>query len=186
MKKTIKKWLKKVRVKIAAIRIESVRHNGREAYVKEGFGLKPIHHFPPYTFFSLYLNGSEAEAFKLYKEWYLDQFNKYRFTEKSVGGMKNGTLFRLIKNEHLNHQIELMDNLENMDQKIFEKSVETRVEQRFALLESIRIFGYQDAGDAIFGEVQNDDSIVLKGGHHRCSILMALGYREVIVGLMRW
>jgi hypothetical protein len=83
---------------------------------------------------------------------------------KNQGGMKNGSLDRLLEVGKLSD-----DN--------FFKTVNTRVMQRFQLLESIRTSGYKPNHDSPVKVIKgNKDQYKLFSGHHRVAILAVLEY----------
>ena len=168
-----------VRIFIQDICFDVIRHDDKHCYVIEGFGGQPVEKWPIYRFYDQYLRGNRDMAAKEYETWYLDQFTKYSQIPKSSGGMKKGSLYKLIETLHHSRSIMFDGNLKSADQKIIEEAIRERVGYRFMLMESIMKEGYHpNRRDRIIG-VKKNGSVFLKGGHHRTAILKTLGYPKV-------
>jgi hypothetical protein len=151
-----------------------VLHNDRPVYVAEGYGGRPIDHFPPHAFFQLFAAGKREEAAAAFSAWYREQFRRYADVEKRVGGMQNGTLHRLLLEVCREAGLGSADP-RAPDPRLFEEAIARRVKQRFELLESIRDDGYRaERGKPVLGIWRGDD-VVLLGGHHRAAALSVLG-----------
>jgi hypothetical protein len=148
--------------------------------VEEGYGGQPIQQFPPYKFFIQYLEGHPDSAKQDYFNWYREQFKKYFNLPKQLGGMYNGSLYKLIEQEHKGIGITLNLDLSNMKVDILEATILKRVAQRFALLEKIRTKGFLITTDIIYVS-ERDGFFYLKGGHHRCAVLTSLGHSSLPV-----
>lgn len=164
--------------------IEIIRCDDLMVYVEEGYGGKHISFFPPYHFFKKYLEGDKDEAFQSYVRWYEDQVKKYYNTPKSLGGMKFGSLYKLIEKRHQNNNIVLDAGFTNLDDKILKNSIEERVLQRFTLLETIQQEGFKETDDNLYG-IEKNNYIYLRGGHHRCAITFLLGYKTLPIKVLR-
>lgn len=173
------KNLSKVRLFIQDICFDVIRHDDKHCYVIEGFGGQPVVKWPIYRFYDQYLRGNRDLAAMEYEAWYMDQITKYCHISKSSGGMKKGSLYKLIETLHHKKSIIFDGILTNANQNIIEEAIRERVGYRFMLLESIMKEGYQpNSCDRIIG-VKKNGSVFLKGGHHRTAILKALGYSKV-------
>ena len=96
-------------ISLQEIPIDKVRNEIREVSVKEGWGGKTIEHFPPSSFFRMYLDGNQAEAKQGMEDWYFDRFinKKFYLCAKRKGGMAGGSLFIRIAREHEKEGIDL-------------------------------------------------------------------------------
>lgn len=157
-----------------------LHHDDREIYVREGFGGRPIVKWPVFTFYSEYLEGRSDEARDHYGRWYEQQFLRYATVSKKLGGMEGGSLHALVKARHQEANEVIDFDRGRFSRSILERAIADRVDQRLALLESIRSRGYclQQPGDAI-AATRRGRHLVLRGGHHRVAALAALGYRSV-------
>ena len=168
-----------LRIFIQDIYYYAIRHDDKHCYVIEGFGGQPVEKWPIYRFYDQYFRGNRDAAAMEYETWYLDQFTKYSQISKSSGGMKKGSLYKLIETLHHSRSIMFDGNLKSADQKIIEEAIRERVGYRFMLMESIMKEGYHpNRRDRIIG-VKKNGSVFLKGGHHRTAILKTLGYPKV-------
>lgn len=158
--------------------VDKIKAIDYKYYVKEGYGGKHIKYFPPCHFFILFLDGKEKKSIDRFCKWYDYMFLKYFNVSKKVGGMKNGSLYKLIKKNHKKNNIKLKEDLSNIDKIIYNKSIKERVMQRFDLLKSIRDNGYNPGNNFIEG-IFKDKLIYLIEGHHRCASLYALGDKKI-------
>lgn len=156
---------------LKSVPFSQIRHNDVKCYLDEGFGGKPIEAWPPYSFFRGYIDGDTKKAHEDFYHWYREQLGKYHNIEKSDGGMYKGSLYRLIESE-------TQKPFDQVDEEAVSKAIHKRVEQRFALLDSIRTNGYKEGGETIKG-VRRGGFVYLLGGHHRAAILRALGFKEL-------
>jgi hypothetical protein len=183
----IKKIIKKVLLKLSKtedISIENIKSIDLSTYVNEGYGGKHISYFPPSKFFKLFLDGEKEKAINDFINWYDCQFKKYFNVPKNKGGMKNGSLYRLIEERHKDNNIYLKEDLSNLKEDIYKEAVRERVKQRIDLFEDIKDKGYKQNDDIIYG-VKRNGYIYLKGGHHRCAACCVLGYKTVPVKLKK-
>lgn len=155
---------------ICNVPINKIIHANKPAYVFEERAGKSIYHWPVYQFFKLYHSGEIDDAKSFFLKWYIDQYSKYAEIDKSKGGMKGGSLDRLVKK--LPSQI--------VKENFLEKVILERVQQRFELFESIRSTGYIPNNDFPVKTIRtHNDKFKLLSGHHRTAILAALGYNSV-------
>lgn len=180
--KTIKRILKRLSIRPKSVNINKIRAIDLKCYTDEGYGGRHISFFPPYTFFKVYLHESESKGILMFVDWYRKMFNRYYNVPKTLGGMRHGSLYKLVEKNHLKKNIILNSDLSNLSDVVYEQSLQERVAQRFELLESIRCKGFIKTGDAISG-ISKNGFVYLKSGHHRCATLHLLGYREVSVEL---
>jgi hypothetical protein len=152
---------------VSSLPIHNILHDDKTAYTLEGHGGKQVCHWPVYRFFKLYDSGKQDDATSSFFNWYIDQYNRYSKIDKSKGGMKDGSLDRLVKKT----------SVAGENGNSFENAVLKRIKQRFELLEAIRISGYiPDYTFPIIVIKINNDKFKLVSGHHRTAILAALGY----------
>jgi hypothetical protein len=151
-----------------------LRHDDKPVHKAEGYGGQPIDAFPPCRFFRLREAGSADQARDQYHAWYREQFDRYRFMEKAVGGMKNGSLYRLVAKLHEGEGEPLSAERPTFRDDLIDRAIELRVRQRFELLDSIKQQGYQSAGpDRVIG-ISRGGRVYLSGGHHRAAALLAI------------
>lgn len=149
-----------------------VRHNDLPCYVAEGFGGKSIEEWPIYSFFIEYLNGDTEGARRKYESWYRDQLSKYATVSKKEGGMYLGSLYRLIEERS-------QKPFADTDEQCRGEVIRERVEQRFALLDTIQTEGYHVERAERIDAVRVGGLVYLRGGHHRAAALKALKYNEL-------
>jgi hypothetical protein len=155
--------------------LERIRHDDRPIYVAEGYGGRSIDHFPPFRFYSALHAGRRCEAIDGFAAWYVRQFRTYGAVEKKQGGMRNGTLHRLLLSlgggSDAGHAAAEAD-----DEDLLRRAARLRAEQRMSLFESIRDLGYWvERTPPIIGAVRGRD-VYLTGGHHRAAALRVLGW----------
>jgi len=164
--------------------IEQLRHDDKQAHVAEGYGGRPIELFPPFQFFALHESGRADEARAQFHAWYRRQFDKYSGVGKDAGGMRNGSLYRLVVAEHARLGIELAPGQPAFRTDIVDEAIRARVEQRFEFLRSIKERGYdRSRTDPVIGIARGADTVHLTGGHHRAAALKALG-QPVLPGVV--
>jgi hypothetical protein len=155
-----------------------LRTSDQEAYVKEGWGGKGIKEWPVYSFYRAYLNGEREIAYAAFSDWYLDQLRKYHATPKEKGGMLRGSLYTLIVQKYAEKGINHSDDI-FLDPSVVMLAIKERVDQRFALLESVTRKGHViDFDDAIVG-IKKKGHIYIVNGHHRWAILELLSYHSI-------
>ena len=148
--------------------IASVRHDPGPPYNLEGYGGLPVDEWPIYRFFHRYVQGRPEQAVQDFADWYEVQYGRYGDIPKSRGGLKGGSLDRLI--------------LRNASEGISaQESFVIRAQQRFELLMSIRDNGYRPVMKSpVIGlrRVGGRELFILNG-HHRVAALAALGMQQV-------
>lgn len=162
--------------------MSSIRHSDRSCYVQEGHGGREIEVWPIYRFFHQYVNGDTEQARVDFADWYLDQFMKYRHVPKRVGGMRGGSLARVVEAEG-NEASAIAgfpeagaDDGGDVANARLRKAIALRVEQRFELVESIRQNGYTPNLSDPVPAIKQNQCLYLEGGHHRAAVLKALGW----------
>jgi hypothetical protein len=185
-RRVIRNW---VRSKILDTRLArdvsfaDLRHDDRPVHRAEGYGGQSIEAFPPYTFYLLHETGSAEKAEERYRAWYREQFDKYLFMEKPVGGMKNGSLYRLVVALHQRQQVPLSGPRPAFREDLVEQAIRLRVNERFGLLHSIKQKGYRRSpADPVVGVVRADH-VYLSSGHHRAAALRAIR-KSVVPGVL--
>lgn len=158
--------------------LDEVRHNERPVYVAEGYGGQPIECFPPFRFYRLFHDGRADEARAGFAAWYVEQFRKYASVPKSLGGMQNGTLHRLLRSL-AGDEGGAAPAPGAVGEDLLRRAAALRVEQRLALFEGIRDLGYQLGRTTPVLAVRRNGHVYLTGGHHRAAALAVLGQREL-------
>lgn len=154
--------------------IENVMFSNQKCYVMEGFGGMPLHLSPIFSFYEEYINGNEQKAFERFSKWYSSLISKYFTVSKKQGGMYQGSLYKLIQQNHENNNIQF-NEIDDGNPNLINISIEQQVRERFALAESIIRDGYDlNSSDPIVALKRGSDFILLNG-HHRASILAVLG-----------
>lgn len=181
-RRVIRTW---VRSKILDTRLArdvsfaALRHDDKPVHRAEGYGGQPIEEFPPFRFYELREAGRLEEAYERYHAWYREQFDRYRYMEKPVGGMKHGSLYRLVVALHERQQVPLSGPRPTFREDIVDRAIHQRVEERFQLLSSIKLRGYERTpGDPVVGITRNGH-VYLSSGHHRAAALRAIEKRAV-------
>ena len=161
------------------IPISRIVHNDLELYIKSGYGGKRIKDWPFYNFIELWINGKHDKSKKLWVSWLVDEFSKYCLNLKSKGGMFQGSV----------HKYALISITENKN-KFWSKPSELRkvnivngakilVDRRVEMIQSIVNKGYKASVKDPIIAVRKGNTFVLKGGHHRASIMHILGYNKL-------
>ena len=157
--------------------LDLIRHNNLSVHNREGYGGQPITAWPIYGFVKAYADGLEEAAGREFAAWYKDQLSKYQDVPGPLGGMHEGSLYRLIDATHHASGLELCGSLQNAREEIVTRCIEQRVEQRLSLVDEIRRDGYVLQQASRVMAVKSRGRVYLKGGHHRAAILKALGYQ---------
>jgi hypothetical protein len=129
------------------------------------------------------VNGDTEQARLDFEDWYLDQFLKYRHVPKRLGGMRGGSLARVVAAgvdaapaAGGGSREAGADDSHDVANARLRNAIALRVEQRFELLESIRQYGYTpNMADPILA-IKRSRCLYLEGGHHRAAVLKALGW----------
>jgi hypothetical protein len=155
---------------------EQLRHDDRAAYVKEGYGGRPIECFPPFGFYRLFAAGRSEEAVDSFRSWYREQFRKYARVPKRLGGMQDGSLYRLVASECVAEGVPFRADEPALSDSPLERAIELRVSQRLELFASIRDRGFLSSASTPILGIRRPGEIRLTGGHHRAAALRVLGY----------
>ncbi len=174
LEKVIQSYLREI--PISAIRLEK-----RKVFVEEGWGGQTIESFPPCRFFKMFIEGQKEKAISGMEQWYYTRLIKEKLyaVPKAEGGMQGGSLYRLIAKLHSAEGIELKKDLSNANEEIIRQAIRRRVQDRFALLDSVRVNGYRCRGDYV--RVKKEGNFyTLTQGHHRVAGLVACGHSSVM------
>jgi hypothetical protein len=151
-----------------------LRHDDKPVHRTEGYGGQPIEAFPPFRFYRLHETGQPHEAYEQYRAWYREQFDRYMHTEKAIGGMRNGSLYRLVVALHQRGLVPLSGERPAFRRDLVDRAIRQRVDDRFQLLDSIKQRGYvRSPSDPVVG-VARADRVYLSSGHHRAAVLRAI------------
>jgi len=164
------------------IYIKDIRTELKIASLKQEWGAKSISHLPIYPYLKLYIDGKKIEAETLIKKYYLYNLidNGAIYKDKKDGGKKNGSAYMLIKEKHLEQGIILNYNLSNLNLKIVEEAIVERIKKRFAMIDSLKKYGYSPSCKLIH-VIKKDNLFFIKDGHHRVAVLEILGYKTIPV-----
>lgn len=151
---------------------------------KEGWGGKKITELPMYKFFDTYINVNKEKAFKDMYDYYFEETitSGKIFITKKNGGLKGGTLYHKIHNEHKKRGIILDKNLTNLNIDIVEYIIKLRVKCRLNMIESIKLNGYNPSYDFV-QVVKKDNYFYITAGHHRTATMHLLGYKKIYVSI---
>lgn len=166
-------------IRLKKVPLDRVRCQVRPFSEKLGFSGNPVDHFPPYRFFKQYLsNPTTAE--RDYSDWLyscLFEMEAWK-VEKKDGGWKNGSLVRQVYQCHSEAGIDLTD-FTTARRDLVEQAISLRVAHYFSVLESIRDRGFdRSLRPPIMARYDNGLYYLIEG-HHRTSMLYALGYENV-------
>jgi hypothetical protein len=154
---------------------DEVRHDDRAVHVKEGYGGRPIEYFPPFAFYQLFADGRSEEAIASFRSWYREQFRKYARAPKRLGGMLNGSLYRLVASQCVAEGVPFP--VDDPAPSIpLERAIALRVSQRIELFVSIRDRGFLSAASTPILGIRRTRRVYLTGGHHRAAALRVLGH----------
>lgn len=129
----------------------------------------------------MFNDGSEEKAVAKMEEWYYERFVQRQLCDvaKIDGGMRDGSLYKLIATLHRANGIDLKEDLSNANESLIREAITTRVEERFELLKSIRLYGYSCAWDYISTKKEGNHYVI--DGHHRVAALEVCGHHSVMV-----
>lgn len=153
-----------------------VRHDDRPVFVAEGYGGRPIEEFPPCGFYGLALAGREEEARAAWRAWYREQFRKHGREPKRDGGMRGGTLYRLVAALCAEDGVPFDGDVDAVPEPTLARAIERRVGERLDLLASIRTHGYLLSRSTPVLALRRSGAVYLTGGQHRAAALRALGH----------
>ena len=152
-----------------------LRFSYQSSYIREGWGGKDITLWPVYAFYKDYVNGERKIAHTAHCNWYLDQLKKYHGTSKEEGGMHWGSVYRSIVKKYTEKKIDYGNDI-FFDPAVVALAIRERVDDRFALLESIRQNGYDPKVATPIEGIKRKGYIYVMNGHHRWAIFKLLGY----------
>jgi hypothetical protein len=154
--------------------IGDLRHDDRPVFVAEGYGGRPIEHFPPYRFYGLVAEGRREEAAHRFAAWYTEQFHKYAQVPKKLGGMRGGTLYRLVAAVCEEAGVPFEGDASRAEHPLAE-AIARRVDQRIALFADLAANGWvRERTTPILG-IRRGALVFLTGGQHRLAALAVLG-----------
>jgi hypothetical protein len=161
------------------IPINNIIHNDLEFYVKSGYGGKHIKDWPFYCFIKMWVRGEYEQSQDLWVNWLVHEFSKYRLNIKSKGGMFQGSVhqnaLKCIQDNKHKYWLD-PSGISKINTK---KGAKLLVDKRIEMIQSVMNKGYQvNLADPIFA-VRRGGLYVLKGGHHRASIMHILGYDKL-------
>ncbi|MDH3690926.1 MAG: hypothetical protein OEU36_15880 [Gammaproteobacteria bacterium] len=154
----------------------------RANYAKLGYSGKSIEHFPPYRYFSIYLNDKQR-GIDAFAKWYWHRFFVSGEWElpTTAGGMKGGTLHALVIRKHKAAGMRFGANKLRFDPHLVEEAIEQRVMHYFGVLESIKQKGYLYRKGLVRCVRSEHKDIEIREGHHRVAAARALGIEELVV-----
>jgi hypothetical protein len=160
--------------------LENLYFNDKPVYVAEGFGGRPLENWPVVDFFRQYAAGNNDAARQDFIAWYLDQFQRQGHLPKNAGGMHQGTLYRIVKQQHeaVGRPFSVGEGI--MSLSIVEKATAIRVDQRLNFIEGIMNSGFcPELSDHPVAGIRRGAKIVLQEGHHRAAAFIALGRKNI-------
>ena len=161
------------------IPIKKIIHNDLEFYIKSGYGGRHVEDWPFYNFIKMWVKEDSKQAKDLWVNWLVHEFSKYCLNTKSKGGMFQGSVHQYaLQYIHDNKQKYWRDPSEISTPNI-KKGANLLVDKRIEMIQSVIKNGYQiNYSDPIFA-IRKGGLYVLKGGHHRATILHVLGYDKL-------
>lgn len=168
--------------RLRTVPISALKCEQRKVAIAEGWGGLTIDRFPPCGFFKMFNEGFEEKAVREMEEWYYERLVERRLCDvaKINGGMRDGSLYRILATLHHAKGIELKANLNNANESLIREAIATRVKERFELLNSICLHGYSCAWDYISTRKEGSYYILING-HHRVAALAVCGHDSVMV-----
>jgi hypothetical protein len=167
---------------LRAVPLSALKCEQRKVAIEEGWGGQAIDCFPPCGFYKMFNDGSEEKAVVEMEKWYYERLVEKRLCDvaKTDGGMRDGSLYKLIAALHRADGIDLKEDLSNANESFIFEAITMRVEERFELLKSIRLYGYSCVWDYISTR-KEENQYILIDGHHRVAALYVCGYHSVMV-----
>jgi hypothetical protein len=171
--------VEKALLKPRSVFLFDIVHNERSAYIRAGYGARPISEWPFYKFILLYIRGFEEQSVKEWTDWLVGQFHEFKTTPKSEGGMFRGSVHRFASQRSCIDTLKVLESPALLTEEDVIYGVQVLIRQRLDVIDSIRVNGYcPGKSDKIFA-VKKGDKIVFQGGHHRAAALYALNYKRV-------
>lgn len=165
------------------VAIGDLRHDDRPAYIEDGFGGRPLGHWPVFRFFQLYKSLDESEAEEAFVAWYADQFMRHGQRPKSEGGMRDGSLYRMVVDEHVRRGQPVDLSAGVFDSDTLQHAIRCRVRQRLSFFESVIRDGFVISKEDPIRGVRENGAITIRSGHHRVAALLAIG-EEFVPAMM--
>ena len=161
------------------LRIDDIIHNDLECYLQSGYGGEKIIKWPFYFFIEKWINGNPEKARNLWVNWLVNEFNKYCLEVKSKGGMYQGSVHRYAVNFVHENKNESWLNPSLLNEIFIKQGAETLVDRRIEMIRSIINKGYQNNLNDPIIAVRVKNIYMLKGGHHRATVMHILGYEKL-------
>ena len=163
----------------STIVLNNILHNDLKFYNESGYGGKSIKKWPFYPFIKMWVNGNCKQARDLWIKWLVSEFYKYCIKAKSKGGMYQGSVHKYAMDHIHKNKNELWLNPTLLSKKNVKQGATVLVDRRIKLINSIVNKGYQINMDDPIIAVKIDNRFVLKGGHHRATVMYILGYEKL-------
>ena len=112
-------------------------------------------------------------------DWLVDEYYKYRFDEKSKGGMYQGSVHKYTIKFINDDKTKYWLDPSLIESKYIRKGAEILVNKRIEMVKSVIKKGYNMNLGAQIYAVKKGDIYVLKGGHHRAVIMYILGQESL-------
>ena len=161
------------------IPINDIIHNDLEIYLKSGYGGKHIKDWPFYRFIKMWVKGECEQAEELWVDWLVCEFSKYSLNIKSKGGMFQGSVHKNALNFVQDNKHDYWLDPSGISDMDIKKGAKLLVDKRTEMIQSVMDKGYQfSLADPIFA-VRKGKLYVLKGGHHRASVMQILGHNKL-------
>ena len=161
------------------IPINNIIHNDLEFYVKSGYGGKRLKDWPFYRFINIWVKGEHKKAKDLWVDWLVHEFSKYKLKVKSKGGMFQGSVHQNALKYIYDNKYKYWLDPSGISKTNIKKGAKLLVDKRVEMIQSVMNKGYQvNFSDPIFA-VRKGDLYMLKGGHHRASIMHILGHDKL-------
>lgn len=161
------------------LKLSEIVHNDLECYIKSGYGGKNIKKWPFYYFIKNWIDGDCKNSRNKWIDWLTDEFFKYKFVEKSKGGMYQGSVHRYALNFLNKNKDQYWNDPSLLSKNYIEQGASVLVDRRIDMIRSIKDNGFQiNLNDPIYA-VNINGKYVLKGGHHRAAVMFILGYEKL-------
>lgn len=161
------------------ILLKNTVHNDLECYNKSNYGGTHIKSWPFYKFIKMWIDGNLENARSFWIDWLVDEYYKYRFDEKSKGGMYQGSVHKYTIKFINDDKTKYWLDPSLIDSKYIRKGAEILVNKRIEMVKSVIKKGYNMNLGAQIYAVKKGDIYVLKGGHHRAVIMYILGQESL-------
>lgn len=172
----------RTRKRLTSVPIDRLRCQEKLFSDLQGFAGKTIDHFPPCRFYEMYMDDPEG-ARDAFRTWMWDCLVHKQGWQvpKAQGGWITGSLMDAIAQCHHEEGIPF-DDFRDADMALVEKGIRIRVRYYLDLFESIKNRGYITSfTPPILCRSAEGGELYIENGHHRVSVLWALGYEKVPV-----